>query len=276
MLRIGRIAYANCTPIFHALNELYPADLFDYRYVNGVPFKLNSLLADGSIDVCPSSSITYSIRPDRYLIVPDLTISSRGPVKSVMLFSALPLEALNGRTVLLSSESATSVNLLKILLGKRYGMDCTFQVTSDTTLAPLSHAPAMLLIGDAALRAVQESSEIHVYDLGELWFQWTGLPFVFALWLTTRTAVERHGGELHRLAGQLRQSKTHALEHLQEIAAVSPEREWMGQKGLLEYWNVLSYDLNGEHIRGLKLFFQYAAELGLIDAAPELAFLEQE
>lgn len=276
MLRIGRIAYANCTPIFHALDELFPADVFHYKYVRGVPFYLNNLLSSGSIDVCPSSSITFSARPDQYLIIPDLTISSCGPVQSVMLFSSLPIEDLNGKKVLLSSESATSVNLLKILLRKRYGISNTFQVTPATTLSALKEAPALLLIGDAALRAVHESAAVHVYDLGEIWYQWTGLPFVFALWLTTRSAVEEQGEELRCLVRQLHYAKIHALEHLAEIAAVSAEKEWMGTERLLDYWNVLSYDLGELHIRGLNRFYQLAAELELIAAAPALAFLTQE
>jgi chorismate dehydratase len=276
MLRIGRIAYANCTPIFHALNELYPADIYHYQYVRGVPFYLNGLLSSGSIDVCPSSSITFSACPDQYLIIPDLSISSCGPVQSVILFSTVPIEDLNGKTVLLSSESATSVNLLKIVLRKCFGSTSSFLVTGKSTLAALKEAPAVLLIGDAALRAVQESSAVHVYDLGEIWYQWTGLPFVFALWLTTRTAVEQHGDELHRLARQLCLAKFHALEHLEGIAEVSPEKEWLGQERLVEYWNVLSYDLSEFHIRGLNLFYQLAAELNLIAAAPELAFLTQD
>jgi chorismate dehydratase len=190
-----------------------------------------------------------------------------------MLFSSLPIEELDGKTILLSAESATSINLLKILLSKRYNCTCSFQVTSETTLSALKDAPAMLLIGDSALRAVSESSAVRVYDLGDIWNQWTGLPFVFALWLTTRAAVEQHGDELHRLAQQLRQAKLHALQHLEEIAALSQEKSWMGQDRLMNYWKVLSYDLSESHISGLKLFYTYAAELQLIAVAPELAFL---
>src|ERR1039457_539517 len=160
MLQIGRITYANCTPIFHALNELYPAEAHCYHYVGGVPFLLNSLLSSGSIDVCPSSSISFSVHPDKYLIIPELSISSCGPVQSVMLFSSLPIEDLDGKTVLLSSESATSVNLLKILLKKRYGCTSTFRVTGESSLSAIRDVPALLLIGDSALRAVQERSAI--------------------------------------------------------------------------------------------------------------------
>lgn len=274
MLRIGRISYANCTPIFHALHELYSEE--DYQYVSGVPARLNRMLAAGDIDVCPSSSIAFSTQPGQLLIIPDLSISSCGPVQSVLLFSSIPIENLGGRTVLLSSESATSINLLKILLGKHYGCTCSFQVTEQTTLSALDDAPALLLIGDAALRAAQTASDVYVYDLGELWYRWTGTPFVFALWLTSRDAVKRHGSELRRLACQLREAKIHSVNNLEQIVATAPENAWMGREGLLDYWKVLSYDLTELHIKGLKLFFRLAAESGLIASAPELAFLPLE
>src|SRR5512133_1778076 len=110
MLRIGRIEYANCTPIFRALLQNKPCA--DYQLVGGVPAQLNAMLAAGRIDVCPSSSIEYALHPDRYLILPHLSISCVGAVGSVLLLSQVPLESLNNRKILLSSESATSVNLL--------------------------------------------------------------------------------------------------------------------------------------------------------------------
>lgn len=272
MLRIGRIAYANCTPIFHALKEQFPNG--DYQYVEGVPARLNALLAAGDIDVCPSSSIAYALNPDRYLIIPELSISSCGPVQSVLLFSAVRIEELGGREVLLTAESATSVNLLKIILKLRYGCDCTFSVTNRTLGEALQEAPAVLLIGDTALRSLQSASGTHVYDLGELWHDWTGTPFVFALWLASRKAFAMHADELTCLAGQLRQSKAYALANLESIADASPDTVWMGRNRLLEYWRGnLSYDLGREHCDGLNRFFRFAAGLGLIPHAPELAFL---
>jgi len=273
MLRIGRIAYANCTPIFHALLEQHPDG--DYCYVEGVPARLNAQLANGDIDVCPSSSIAYALNPGRYLIIPDLSISSCGPVQSVLLFSSVPIEELDGREVLLTAESATSVNLLKILLKQRYGCRCTFRVSDSSLGAALGEAPAVLLIGDTALRGLTAASGARVYDLGELWYDWTGTPFVFALWLASRKAFDTHTDELRRLAGQLRTAKAHALANLDRIADVSPDADWMGRERLLQYWRSnLSYDLGRDHCEGLNRFFSLAAGMGLIEQAPELVFLE--
>lgn len=275
MLRIGRIEYANCTPLFHALRELYPDS--PYRYVPGVPARLNSLLEQGDIDVCPSSSITFSTHADSYLIFPDISISSRGAVLSVLLFSKRPIEELDGATVLLSSESATSVNLLKVLLGIRYGCDCSYRVTGQTDPGDLSDAAAILLIGDAALKASRLRSSMYVYDLGELWQGWTGRPFVFALWLTTRSAFHAQGEALKELSRRLSCAKAYARQRLRRIAAVSPEREWMGTELLLDYWrDNLCFELSDEHLSGLKRFFSLCGEAELIPAVPELAFLPRD
>lgn len=273
MLRIGRISYANCTPVFHALDALYPAS--GYEYIAGVPARLNDLLDKEEIDVCPSSSIEFARHSEKYLIIPDISISSRGPVKSVLLFSSVPVEELDGQEILLSSESATSVNLLKILLKKYYDCDCSFRSADGDRIASLSESPAMLLIGDSALRASQSVPGLLIYDLGELWYRWTGLPFVFALWLVNRRAVEERGMEVRLLAQQLMQAKKYAGENLNEIVKQSPDAAWMGHELLLEYWkHNISYDLDETYCEGLKLFYRHAADMGLISHAPDLAFLQ--
>jgi len=273
MLRIGRITYANCSPIFHELQK--QASCEEYRFVGGVPSRLNALLATGEIDVCPSSSIEYALHPDRYLILPDLSISSIGAVASVLLFSRLPMEELDGQTVLLSSESATSVNLLRILLKKRYGCSCSFTVSEQPLDRALREAPAMLLIGDTALRASFLETDLRIYDLGELWHEWTGLPFVFALWFCGRQVAKDRYAEVARLARNLIVSKERACADFEVIAQSSSEAQWMGSERLVAYWrDNISYDLDGMHLEGLTLFYRYCAELGLLPAEPGLHFLE--
>lgn len=273
MLRIGRIAYANCTPIFHELQRQAPDE--DYQFVGGVPSHLNARLAAGEIDVCPSSSIQYALHPERYLILPDLSISSIGAVGSVLLFSRIPIEELTGQTILLSSESATSVNLLRILMKKRFGCSCRFAVSEQPLDSALQEAPAMLLIGDSALRASFLESGLLVYDLGQLWHDWTGLPFVFALWFCGRPVAKDRSVEVARLARNLIVSKERACTDLEVIAQNSPEALWMGSERLVAYWrDNISYDLGSSHLAGLTLFYRYCAELGLLPAEPGLQFLE--
>lgn len=272
MLRIGRIQYANCTPIFQTLQKHFPDD--KYEYVHGVPSALNTLLHEKSLHVCPSSSIEYARHPDNYLILPDISISSKGAVKSVLLFSTVPIEDLDGSEILLSSESATSVNLLKIILSQHIGCNCTYQTATKQHSCSNNTQPAFLLIGDNALKTSLTQTSCHVYDLGELWNSWTGLPFVFALWICTVSAFENHWQELCKLNQNLKIAKIIASNEYDEIAELSPDKIWMGKERLVEYWqNNISYELSEEHIQGLQLFYEKSFQQDLIPDIPKLNFM---
>ncbi|MDD5286752.1 MAG: menaquinone biosynthesis protein [Desulfuromonadaceae bacterium] len=271
MLRIGQIEYANCTPIYHILREYFRCS--GYEFVKGVPTGLNRLLELGKIDLCPSSSIEYALHPDRYRILPQLSISSDGAVASVLLFSRIPIEKLDGNTILLSSESATSVNLLKILMAQRFNCSCRYAVTSLPFSDAIIDSPALLLIGDAALRASFSGSDLYMYDLGALWREWTGLPFVFALWLCRSDVAE--SPKLKELANNLIQARILLPMHYAEIAERAHEASWMGYDRLLAYWREnIQYDLENRKISGLVTFYKKCRELGLITSVPELCFTE--
>jgi chorismate dehydratase len=267
-IRIGHIEYANCTPIFTALRETY--DCADYHFINGVPARLNEMMRQGAIDVCPASSIEYGKSPEKYLLLPDISISSDGAVKSVLLFSRVPLADLHNQSIALTVESDTSINLLKIILGKQYGFSNLFERSSLPLQEALNKYSAMLLIGDAALRESGHAGGLFVYDLGELWFEFTGLPFVFALWLVTRDAALHNGGEVQALVVRLLAAKRRAYDTYESIADQSREREWLGRDALVEYWRTISYDLTPRHLQGVATFFRYAKELQILKTEPEI------
>lgn len=269
MLKIGQIEYANCTPLFHVLREQFPCS--DYEYVTGVPAELNRMLLAGEIDVCPSSSIEYAYHPECYTILPQLSISSIGAVASVLLFSRVPVERLDGCKIRLSSESATSVNLLKILLSQHFGCSCFYEVAQPGASVSDDDSSALLLIGDSALRTSLEKSDLFVYDLGEMWYKWTGLPFVFALWLCRNEVAD--AVELRVLARQLIQAKENVPGQLEHIAACSKEVNWVGHKRLLEYWrDNISYQFDESAQAGLMLYYGKCFASGLIAAVPALHF----
>jgi chorismate dehydratase len=273
MLRIGWIDYANCTPIFSALTRHF--DCSNYAFVKGVPAELNAMLAEGRIDVAPSSSIEYAIHEDRYVLMPGLSISSVGPVKSVLLFSRKPLEELNHHTIGLTPESAASVVLLKILLAEHMGFSNVFERTVLLPVEAIENYDALLLIGDAALRATLSLRGYHVYDLGALWYQMCHLPFVFALWIVRRDVVQKRFDEAMQLWQDLTAARNIARDEYAEIAADCSCREWLGLDGLIAYWNTISYDLGIEHLEGLKLYYHYAAEMGILARPPEIRLLHE-
>jgi chorismate dehydratase len=272
MLRIGQIDYANCTPIFTTLQKYF--DCSHYRFIRGVPAVLNDLLSRGEIDVCPSSSIAYAFSPEKYCLLPELSISSIGPVKSVLLFSRLPIEALNHQTIGLTAESATSVNLLRIILAKQYGFVNDFQRFDLPVDKALESFGALLLIGDSALKGAAGNIGFHVYDLGELWYAFTGRPFVFALWIATRQAAEQKHSLISKLSVDLIEAKRRAYESYEEIASGCRELTWMSSPVLVDYWRTISYDLTPDHLDGVKIFYRYATELGIIAREPQIRLFE--
>jgi chorismate dehydratase len=271
MLRVGRIPFLNLLPIYCVLETGFPLE--DVRFVSGHPSDLNRRLRTGKLDISPSSSIEYGKHPERYLLIPDISISSRSKVMSVLLFSHRPAADLPGGPIAVTGSSDTSVILLEILLreflGKRNRLVRTFLSPAD---ALRSH-PAYLAIGDEAIQSSLAGVADHVTDLGEWWNRETGTPFVFALWIVSRDSLRERRTTVQRFARTLLSAKKIAREEIGRSDSGIPAPEWVPRDFLSEYWQNLSYDLAGE-IEGLERFFLLAAKIGRIPAAPPLRFLD--
>jgi chorismate dehydratase len=261
-LKIGKIAYANLFPIFYTLEKEF--DCSRYEFVPGVPSALNAKIRAGQVDISPSSSIEYLRNGDRYFFIENHSISSKGPVRSIFLFSKRPIEDLDGLPVLMSSQSETSVALLQIVLKKFYGLQCRFMPASQPINEALQSNEAYLLIGDDALAEERRWPKLHIYDLGDLWYRHTGLPFTFALWIVRMGCCAEDPGLYEKFKQDLDAAKTLAVRSFRKIAAASPLRGLLSEEELIAYWQGISFDFNEEHQRGFDLFRSYAAELGLI------------
>ncbi len=268
LLRIGKIAYTNLFPIFYMLEK---GNLSEYEIIDGFPSALNRMLRNEEIDISPSSSIEYLRYPDKYSIIEDHSISSKGPVRSIFLFSRTPIESLDGTTILTSSQSETSVVLLDIILKKFYKIECDLRPANGLLDLVMSGEAACLLIGDDALRAKKTVTGMYVYDLGDLWYENTGLPFVFALWIARKDCSTKKAELFERFVHDLNMAKESAMNNLNEIA-----KEWklvllnryslsVTEEELIFYWRGISYDFSDEHKKGLEMFRKYSEELGLLN-----------
>lgn len=270
MLKLGHIIYSNCFPV-HAgiITKRVP---FPFSLIEGIPTELNRFLYEGKLDVSPSSSIEYAMNPDKYRLLPDLSITSKGKAKSIILESRVPMADLDGKTVALTSASATSVVLLRVLLELQYGVNPNFIMYEQGVEDPFPNADAALTIGDLALKKALQSKHPHIYDLGELWREFTGLPFVFALWqVNYKKSIDK---DLKKLYDILTESKAYGLANSRELAQGLAETFGLGVELLFTYWNSLSYELGEAEKKGLMTYYGYAAELGVIEKVPDLRFLE--
>lgn len=272
-LRIGRIAYLNVAPYFHYLES----EGFVGEIVAGVPSELNSLLANGSLDACPSSSFEYGINADDYFLLSGHSISSVGPVHSVLLFTPGGLADLHDSEIAITGESATSINLLKILLKEFCGIsEVSFRVPSGDVESLIKAGQSALLIGDRALTAAKDCPPgFQVTDLGALWYHFTGLPFVFALWLVRRAAAKKSPEELRELSAQLQRSRQKAFDNLAVMARQLSAESIFSAEQLEAYWHGISYDLTDGHLEGLRLYFTLCHKHGLLERVPDFYFLPE-
>jgi chorismate dehydratase len=240
------------------------SDLSGYEFIEGVPSDLNRQIREGLIDISPSSSIEYLRHPDKYALIENHSISSRGPVGSILLFSKQPIETLDGLPILTSSQSETSVALIRIVLEKFYELQCIFQSSNLTLKDALRSGNAYLLIGDEALREALKWPGLYIYDIGELWHRYTGLPFTFALWIAHKDRCAEKNDLYRQFVDDLNRAKISALNNLEAVAASCPFKDMLSDEDLISYWKGISFDFNDEHRKGLELFRAYAEELGLI------------
>lgn len=262
-MRLGRIPWINCYPIYAAIDRgIVPveADL-----ITGTAADLNDLLAAGELDVSVVSAVEYARNAAAYHLLPDLAITSDGPVHSVMLFSKRPVQELDGATVLRTSSSRTSVLLLELLARHRWRVTPRFATVraESSDLGALRGFPhdAVLVIGDAALMLAAEARYPHVADLGAAWKDWTGLPFVFAVWAARRGADHRAVQGIHRA---LLASRAWGLEHLEELAGLAAANTGISRAVCLAYLADLDYALSDRHLEGLTDFFRRLAQDGLV------------
>jgi len=268
-LRLGKIGYLNVLPIYYPLESgVIP---HPFTIVSGVPAHLNRLMTQGELELSVVSSIEYARAPERYLILPDLSISCRGAVRSVLLLSQTPVARLSGQTILVSSHSHTSVALLRILLATQLGMEVAFRQGSCTQALAEGQPPvAMLTIGDEALRLRDHTLYPYRWDLGEVWHAWTGLPFVFALWVIQRQVLERWNGVLGEALETLHAAKEWGRSHPEEIHRHALSAGILDLSQLQDYYRCLNYDLNGEQKLGIEHFFHYLVRLSIISRIPPL------
>jgi chorismate dehydratase len=263
-VRLGAVGYLNARPLVFGLEH---ADAFTLRF--DVPSRCATLLHAGDIDLGLIPSIEYVRGPsfDAYRIVPGLAIASRGAVASVALYTTRPLSDV--RAIALDTSSRTSVALVRVLCARAFHISPDLRPHQPDLTAMLATADAALVIGDNALFANSGEVEVngramHVekLDLGSVWADTTGLPFVYAFWAGRPGIVEPH----HVAA--LQGAKREGLAHVSEIAASyfagSAERQAIGAGYLRDN---IRYELGDDERGGLERFYAYAAEAGVIERA---------
>jgi chorismate dehydratase len=281
-IRLGAVGYLNARPLVYGLDR---EPRFELRY--DIPSECARLLHAHSIDVGLIPSIEYLRGPQPYAFVPGPAVTSRGAVASVAIYTRL--EPRDIRTVAMDTSSRTSVALSTVLLRRAFGVTPVAIPMAPDLDAMLAHADAALIIGDVALFLDHETvrlppsplggfggqgkpdatgaSAVRKIDLGELWTRETGLPFVYAVWAGWPGAID--GGDVRLL----QQARDRGVAASDEVARAyypdDPERQAVARRYLRDN---IRYGLGEEELEGLRTFYRYAAEAGLVPGVRELTF----
>jgi len=259
LLRVGAVQYLNSKPLVHGLSSA------EIDYGVDLPSRLADRLSAGQLDVALIPSIEL-FRGDRYRVVSTACIACRGPVMSVKLFFRTP----PGRVARLAVDegSRTSAALARILLAERHGVSPEVEVLPMGAGLADTAADAVLLIGDRAIGGQAGSFQL-IWDLGDEWCRWTGLPFVFAVWAARRDVP---AVELARIERLLTQARDHGRAHLAAIAAAEAAGHGLTVQQCLGYLrDNLHYCLGHQERLALVAFYERASKLALAPAGLDIA-----
>lgn len=261
-IRIGAVNYLNTKPLIHQLPRLAP----DAELILDLPSRLADQLRKGELDVALIPVVEY-FRAGTYRIIPNIAIGSHGPVLSVTLFSKVAWPEV--RRIALDVGSRTSAALTQILSRKRYGVRPELVPLPMDAVAEDVDADAVLLIGDRAMRACLPGFA-YAYDLGQEWHEWTGLPFVYALWAV------REGVDLGTVPEALHEAKRLGRLEVGKIAHHEAPGLSLDAGFCRRYLsNIIRFDLGPREQAGLHHYYMLACELGLARPGVHLDFYDQ-
>jgi chorismate dehydratase len=269
LIRFGQINFINVLPLTMPL--LTSQDQSQLEFVLDTPSALNRSFEEGHLDVSAMSSF-YFLQNGNLELVPLISIASKGAVGSVLFFADRPLVALQGCKIAITSASATSVNLLKVLFAEKIGFIPEFVVCDEPELN--AEFAGALVIGDRALafdqnwdaRSGDSVGDSVRVDLGAWWFEAFSLPMVFGVWAARKQFVESNRARFQELCSDLRHYFDAGLgTQFAAVVAEASRRTGLSSQRLSVYYRQeLNFDMTAEHLKGLELYRTLCFKHGLL------------
>ena len=271
--RVGHINFMNCLPLLWGLART--GSLIDLDLTRDAPDGLNNALTTGHLDISPISLVEFLRHADDLVALPRIAIGCDGPVMSCLIVSKVPLNQLDGERVALGSVSRTSVMLARLLFSEVVGIEPSYIVCPQDLELMMSQARAAVVIGDVALRALLYDAPargLDVYDLGQMWHDLTGMPFVFALFAVRKDYLASEPAVVRAVHTGLLASRDLALAEVHEVCEHACRWEPFEPEALKQYYTTaLDFGLSDRHLRGIKEFARRAGA-GPSGFAPDVRF----
>ncbi|MGC1784249.1 MAG: menaquinone biosynthesis protein [Acidobacteriaceae bacterium] len=284
-LRISAIRFLNPAPLMwdfeHPPQQQPLAER--YRIHSAMPSQCAAELAKGTADIGLIPIAAYATVPG-LKIIPGCTIASLDRVRSIVLIVKHPAGLSSIRRIATDTASRTSNAYAQIILRKFYAVDPEIVPHAPHLDSMLAKCDAAVLIGDPALLALEDQAarfartgeRLEYFDLAHLWKQHTGVPWVSAFWAVRPQAIESSGFGPTQIAQDFIQSRDHGMAHIEDLVREWSPRISVPAATMRTYLSQnIHYVLDEECLRGLDIFFDYAAEYGVLPTAPKLRWLGQ-
>lgn len=259
--RVSVVQYLNSVPLVWGMLRGEQQGRYELKFTT--PAACADAVRQRKADLGIIPSIEYQ-RLDQVQILTGMCIAAKEEVKSVLLLSKVPIEKV--QSVAVDNSSRTSAALLRILMRKFYSRFITVSPSAPKPEQMLKRAEAALVIGDAAL--TYDGQVANVYDLAAEWKKFTGLPFVFALW------VGHEDARIGKYRKDFEDSRDFGLTQVDEIAAEYAPKLSMRPEAVKSYLTQnIDYSLDEENRKGLRLFYKLAREAGIIPVERDLYFV---
>jgi chorismate dehydratase len=252
---VGHIQFLNCLPLYWGLART--GSLLDLELTKDTPEKLSEQLVRGDLDIAPITLVEFLRHADQLVALPDIAVGCDGPVMSCVIVSQLPLDRLDGARVALGSTSRTSVRLARLLLAENHHVEPDYFTCPPDLGVMMQEAQAAVLIGDAALRASLHEAPrlgLEVHDLGLMWKEWTGLPFVFAVWAARRDYLAARPETVREVHRAFLDSRDLSLEEVEKVAEQAARWELFDAALLRRYFTTLDFSFGPEQLAGIAEF----------------------
>ena len=272
MFKLGIVNFINTAAIYLPWNDLGP--LKGWEVMEGPPSLLNKMLRERNLDAGLISSYAYGLNKDIYCLLPNLSISATGSVGSVILFSKIPINELHGKEIVVTSDSATSIALLKIILKKYYFIEPSYKTGTYKDFKHGAHA--YLSIGNEALRISLSKPHPYRIDLADVWLRQTGLPFVFAVFALRKELWKDHPQAVQSLYERLifcqKKGRNELSFICKKVAPIIP----MENDSCLGYLKGIEHDFSLEKQKGLLHFFSMIKGMNVFPEVEHLEFVPIE
>ena len=238
-IKVGAVSYLNTKPLIYGFEQGMMADEIDL--VIDYPANVAKLLVENKIDIGLIPVAAIPLLREHY-IISDYCIGCDGEVASVCLFSQVPIHEIE--TILLDYQSKTSVALLQLLLKEHWKIEPTLIESSADYEKDIKGTTAGLVIGDRAFK--QRLISPYIYDLGLAWKEVTGLPFVFAAWVSNKEIDADFVEQFNR-------ANKYGLERLEEVV----EKNTSPHFDLRSYYTKnIEFELSLLKLKSVKLFIE--------------------